>query len=481
MSSIASSSACLEWQFLQCFGERTPGEDIQEADIISAVEFDYDGLHLATGDRGGRVVLFERVNPHVRTVGMDARAPPPLPRGASFEYRYMTEFQSHEPEFDYLKSLEIEEKINKVRWCRSSNNTRMLLSTNDKTVKLWKVYEKKVSCLSNFNLEGRNNAATGSPRPNALANSPVSLRLTQPLRLPRVTSTEVLLAARCKRVFANAHTYHINSISVNSDQQTFLSADDLRINLWNLEITEQSFNIVDIKPANMEDLTEVITSAEFHPQHCNVFAYSSSKGCIRLADMRNAALCDRHTKAFEEQESQANKSFFSEIIASISDITFSRDGRYILSRDYMTLKLWDLAKENAPVATYNVHEHLRARLCDLYENDSIFDKFDCCMSGRGDAIATGSYNNLFRVFGAWNGTDLTLEASRDPMRKRLQQPAKTNRFAIRNKNGPSKGGRTNEQSESGTDYASKLLHLAWHPEANVVAAAASNSLYMYCA
>ncbi len=46
------------------------------------------------------------------------------------------------------------------------------------------------------------------------------------------------------------------------------------------------------------------------------------------------------------------------------------------------------------------------------------------MSGRGDAIATGSYNNLFRVFGAWNGTDLTLEASRDPMRKRLQTPAK---------------------------------------------------------
>jgi hypothetical protein len=27
------------------------------------VEFDFDGLHLATGDRGGRVVLFERVNP----------------------------------------------------------------------------------------------------------------------------------------------------------------------------------------------------------------------------------------------------------------------------------------------------------------------------------------------------------------------------------------------------------------------------------
>jgi serine/threonine-protein phosphatase 2A regulatory subunit B len=62
-------------------------------------------------------------------------------------------------------------------------------------------------------------------------------------------------------VYANAHTYHINSISVNSDQATFLSADDLRINLWDLEVTNRSFNIVDIKPANMEDLTEVNAAA----------------------------------------------------------------------------------------------------------------------------------------------------------------------------------------------------------------------------
>jgi hypothetical protein len=74
-----------------------------------------------------------------------------------------------------------------------------------------------------------------------------------------VTPHELCLASRAKRVYANAHTYHINSISVNSDQATFLSADDLRINLWDLEVTNQSFNIVDIKPANMEDLTEVMS------------------------------------------------------------------------------------------------------------------------------------------------------------------------------------------------------------------------------
>jgi len=51
-----------------------------------------------------------------------------------------------------------------------------------------------------------------------------------------------MVEASLRRVFANAHTYHINSISVNSDQETYLSADDLRINLWNLEITDQSFS-----------------------------------------------------------------------------------------------------------------------------------------------------------------------------------------------------------------------------------------------
>jgi serine/threonine-protein phosphatase 2A regulatory subunit B len=84
---------------------------------------------------------------------------------------------------------------------------------------------------------------------------------------------------------------------------------------------------------------EVITSAEFHPIHCNMLAYSSSKGSIRLIDMRQSALCDSHTKLFEEPEAPGSRSFFTEIIASISDIKFSKDGRYILSRDYMTLKV----------------------------------------------------------------------------------------------------------------------------------------------
>jgi serine/threonine-protein phosphatase 2A regulatory subunit B len=39
--------------------------------------------------------------------------------------------------------------------------------------------------------------------------------------------------------------------------------------------------------------------------------------------------------------------------------------------------------ESKPVKTINIHDHLRGKLCDLYENDCIFDKFECTFSGDG--------------------------------------------------------------------------------------------------
>ena len=50
----------------------------------------------------------------------------------SSDYSVYSTFQSHEPEFDYLKSLEIEEKINKIRWLNRRNQAHFLLSTNGK-------------------------------------------------------------------------------------------------------------------------------------------------------------------------------------------------------------------------------------------------------------------------------------------------------------------------------------------------------------
>lgn len=57
---------------------------------------------------------------------------------------------------------------------------------------------------------------------------------------------------------------------------------------------------------------------------------------------------------FEEPEDPSNRSFFSEIISSISDVKFSHSGRYMMTRDYLSVKIWDLNMENRPVETYQV-------------------------------------------------------------------------------------------------------------------------------
>ncbi|KAI6087897.1 UAA transporter family-domain-containing protein [Hypoxylon rubiginosum] len=468
------------WKFTQCFGDKGDVEDITEADIISTVEFDHTGNYLATGDKGGRVVLFER-NETKKTC----------------EYKFHTEFQSHEPEFDYLKSLEIEEKINKIKWCRRQNASHYLLSTNDKTIKLWKVFEKSLKVVAENNLSHDltpgNVAGVGGGAPRPIPQS--HFRNMGELKLPRLTHHDTVVAAVPRRTYANAHAYHINSISVNSDGETFISSDDLRINLWNLNIQDQSFNIVDIKPANMEELTEVITAAEFHPISCNWFMYASSKGTIKLADMRESALCDQHAKLFEQEEDPSSRSFFSEIISSISDVRFSYDGRYILSRDYLTVKIWDVNMERQPVKTIPIHEHLRPRLCDTYENDSIFDKFEVVFSGDAKNVMTGSYNNNFMIYPSdpEKEIEVVLQADKSAFKaKKVGIPTPINPSTSPTAtNGGKKGGSRAGSPAAGAgqgqrmrketdadqiDFNKKILHMSWHPFEDSIAIAATNNV-----
>lgn len=97
-------------------------------------------------------------------------------------------------------------------------------------MKLWKISERCYA-PSNFNLRDDQ----GVPR------NPEDVTT---LRVPVFKPSELVVEASPRRVYANAHTYHINSISLNSDDETYLSADDLRINLWHLGINDQSYSIL---------------------------------------------------------------------------------------------------------------------------------------------------------------------------------------------------------------------------------------------
>ena len=127
----------------------------------------------------------------------------------------------------------------------------------DKTIKLWKVHEKKVRKVFSMN------SGNGRRKGPAMRSS-ASLKVTTAsqhcifvgrnvidawvycyhrthIQIPTLVDMDPIIAASERRCYKNAHCYHVNSISVCSDGQHFISADDLRVNLWNLS-RQQSFS-----------------------------------------------------------------------------------------------------------------------------------------------------------------------------------------------------------------------------------------------
>jgi len=289
------------------------------------------------------------------------------------------------------------------------------------------------------------------------------------LRMPSLHPVQCIATASLKRTFSNGHAYHINSLSFSPDGETYLSADDLRINLWNLHTNESTFNIVDIKPDDMEELSEVITSAEFHPICSSQLIYSSSKGLVRMCDLRESARVSKHSGCLfgQVQQRESERTFFSEVISSMSDVKFSRDGRYVMARDYMTLKIWDVHMASSPVRTIKVHEHLRSKLCELYESDCIFDKFECSWGHDDRHVCSGTYDSKLLVWdtlGSDNScTTIESVSSSSPARR---QPTLNGRLGLTRK-------------DSSRTFSKKILHHSHHPQRNLVAIGARNSLYLF--
>lgn len=81
---------------------------------ITSLEFDKSGNYLGVGYQCGQVVVFKRTD------------------NTGDNYKLFAQFESHHPEFDFLTSLEIEEKINQMRWIPFSlpNDSKLILTTN---------------------------------------------------------------------------------------------------------------------------------------------------------------------------------------------------------------------------------------------------------------------------------------------------------------------------------------------------------------
>jgi serine/threonine-protein phosphatase 2A regulatory subunit B len=113
--------------------------------------------------------------------------------------------------------------------------------TTDKTIKLWKIGQRRkytTRAVSSYENTGRLRLPSRASSSTDSEGSQVDCKGES----KDADEGPTPLHATSKRVFSNAHAYHINSLATNSDGQTFVSADDLRINWWDLEVSDTCFS-----------------------------------------------------------------------------------------------------------------------------------------------------------------------------------------------------------------------------------------------
>jgi serine/threonine-protein phosphatase 2A regulatory subunit B len=141
--------------------------------------------------------------------------------------------------------------------------------------------------------------------------------------------------------------------------------------------------------------------------------------------------------------------------------------------------------ESRPVKTIPIHDHLRGKLCDLYENDCIFDKFECTWGGDDKCVLhpaikaailmrysrhvlTGSYHNYFRIYDTETLSDVVLQADKSAFKaKKIGGTMAGGKMGA--KNGARPGGLRDAMTVETLDFNKKILHASWHPRENTIA------------
>lgn len=146
--------------------------------------------------------------------------------------------------------------------------------------------------------------------------------------------------------------------------------------------------------------------------------------------------------------------------------------------------------ERQPIKTIPIHEHLRPRLCDTYENDSIFDKFEVVFSGDAKNVMTGSYNNNFMIYPSDpdNETEVVLQADKSAFKAKKvgiatpMNPSANSKKSSSRAGSPAAGAvgsaqRMKKETDADQiDFNKKILHMSWHPREDSIAIAATNNV-----
>jgi serine/threonine-protein phosphatase 2A regulatory subunit B len=126
----------------------------------------------------------------------------------------------------------------------------------------------------------------------------------------------------------------------------------------------------------------------------------------------------------------------------------------------LTVKIWDICNAKKPLNTIVIQEGMKGKLCEMFENDCIFDRFCLSTSMDSNTIFTGNYNNSFHLIDA-DGSNTQYELNyKKTTVSRLMTAGKS-------------------ASVSRMDYTRKVIAGDFNPRKNTLAVAALNCFYIY--
>lgn len=196
-----------------------------------------------------------------------------------------------------------------------------------------------------------------------------------------------------------------------------------------------------------------------HPSSDSMFIYGTNKGMIALSDTRISE--SYRPLSFRMEASKQKSNFFTQMISSYSSLVFLNNNKQIAARDYLSVKVWDLAKSDKPIMSLPIQQAIKSKLCDIFENDSIFDKFSLSASKDSNTLLTGNYNNCFHAIDVGDSSNTQYQVNYK--KQTITRPMIPGKPTPLNK----------------MDYTRKILASDFHPTTNLLAAASLNCFLIY--
>eukprot|EP00471_Norrisiella_sphaerica_P003871 CAMPEP_0184479124 /NCGR_PEP_ID=MMETSP0113_2-20130426/964_1 /TAXON_ID=91329 /ORGANISM="Norrisiella sphaerica, Strain BC52" /LENGTH=779 /DNA_ID=CAMNT_0026857133 /DNA_START=229 /DNA_END=2568 /DNA_ORIENTATION=+ len=392
-----------EWKLLQAIGpdEATVAASASADDYVTSLKFSKDGNCIAIGDVQGRIGIFDATHNWNQT-----RNP----------YIFYEEFLSHSPGFDALYSRRIPRNVIAIDWLPRYSRSMHLLASNEKTVKLWRLKEMT--------------SDTG----------------------------ERTICPILAKSFDKGHPrFFIHSVSALCDGERFLSADELVLNIWHLERSDSCYQLnenTDLD-ADAAEINRIITSSKACPVHSWRFFYATSLGEVNIVDTRLRCRLGRPAQTFvcSPELKDVSEEVLREL-KCVTDAHFSECGRYMVTKQFTDVQIWDLRRTDAPfkrVSSTSTNPELFDEMCT---NGCLVDDFRIGCNREATSFITGSYDNFFLIYDAKEDKRHYLQARHEYEQKQATEPDME-------------------------EYVTKVLQVDWNSTLDVVAASSAHSVYIY--